>query len=426
MKRRILILSGTQLSVNPRVVKEADTLSEAGHSVEVVGGLFDRNFAEREKAIHESKAWEYKKIVDASSDSFGGKLKWFSLRARRRLAREGHARFGIESSRQLGYLAPEMLDYAIQRDADLTIVHNAAAIWVGSELIRRGRRVAVDMEDWYSEDLTSDEKLHFPADALRRYERDALRGSAFSTTTSKCMSDAIAQAYQCEPPAVVYNSFPFKDRNSIDGERRDRRESTLPSICWFSQVIGPRRGLELLMDSLHLITVPCEVHLRGSVDEKYSRALLARAPESMRDRIIFHPQVPHDELLSRIAEHDIGLAADIPHSTSRALTVTNKILLYLLAGIPVAASDTDGHREVAGLAAGSVFLYSNESSADCASALTRLLTDASLGSLARERAVEAARDVFSWEQSAEVLKSGVETALLAPVGQRRILRDYVS
>ena len=426
MKRRILILSGTQLSVNPRVVKEADTLSDAGYSVEVVGGLFDRNFADRERAIHESKGWDYKKIVDASSDSAGEKLKWFFLRGRRRLAREAHARFGIESSRQLGYLAPEMLDYALERDADLTIVHNAAAVWVGLELIRRGKRVAVDMEDWYSEDLTSEERIHFPGDALRRHEREALRGAAFSTTTSKCMSDAIAEAYQCDPPAVVYNSFPLGDRSLIDGERRDRGESALPSICWFSQVIGPRRGLELLMDSLHMITVPCEVHLRGSVDAKYKQELLARAPESMQDKIVFHSQVPHDALLSRIAEHDIGLAADIPHSRSRALTVTNKILLYLLAGIPIAASDTEGHREVAGQAAEAVFLYSTESAADCANALTRLLADAGLRLLARAKAVEAARQVFSWERSGEVLTSAVESALLAPRGQRRILRDYGS
>ena len=67
MKRRVLILSGTQLSANPRVVKEANALSEAGHSVEVVGGLFDSGLDERERAIHETKPWHYKKLVDASS-----------------------------------------------------------------------------------------------------------------------------------------------------------------------------------------------------------------------------------------------------------------------------------------------------------------------------------------------------------------------
>ncbi|MFN2601764.1 MAG: glycosyltransferase [Gemmatimonadaceae bacterium] len=416
MKRRVLILSGTQLSVNPRVVKEANALTEAGHSVEVAGGLFDSSLAERERSIHENRPWGYKRLVDASSHVSSDRVKWFWLRARRRLSREAYARLKIESSRQLGYLAPEMLAYALERDADLTIVHNAAALWVGTQLIRRGKRVAVDMEDWYSEDLTPEEKKHFPVDAQKVYEAEALRGAVFSATTSRCLSDALAQAYECEAPAVVYNAFPWNDRDTIDGVNRDRVDATIPSICWFSQVIGPRRGLELLMDALHMVDVRGEVHLRGSVNQSFKREMLARAPESWRGRIYFHAQVPHEELLSRVAEHDIGLASDIPHTRSRALTITNKLLLYLLAGVPVAASDTDGQREAAALAGEAVCLYSGTNAAECASVLSNLLSEPALRARARDRALEAARSIFSWERSAAVVVSGVERALLARVG----------
>jgi glycosyltransferase involved in cell wall biosynthesis len=426
VKRRVLILSGMQLSANPRVVKEANALSEAGHSVEVVGGLFDGSLAERERALHESKRWDYKRLADASSHDSRDRIKWFWLRARRRISREAYARLKIENSRQLGYLAPEMLAYAVERDADLTIVHNAAALWVGTQLIRRGKRVAVDMEDWYSEDLTPEEKKHFPVDAQKAYEAEALRGAVFSTTTSSCMSDALAEAYDCQAPAVVYNSFPWSDRDTIDGLNRDRVDTTIPSICWFSQVIGPRRGLELLMDALHMVNVPCEVHLRGTVSQSYKREMLARAPEAWRDRIYFHAQVAHRELLSRIAEHDIGLASDIPHTRSRALTITNKLLFYLLAGVPVAASDTDGQREAAALAGEAVLLYSGTNAPECASVLSRLLSDPALRARARAQALEAARGIFSWERSAAVLVSGVEKALLAQVDQSLILRAYGS
>jgi len=44
-------------------------------------------------------------------------------------------------------------------------------------------------------------------------------------------------------------------------------------------------------------------------------------------------------LLSRIAEHDIGFAGEMKHCRSRDLTVTNKILQYLLAGIAVVAGN---------------------------------------------------------------------------------------
>jgi glycosyltransferase involved in cell wall biosynthesis len=134
--------------------------------------------------------------------------------------------------------------------------------------------------------------------------------------------------------------------------------------------------------------------------------------------------VAHAELLSRIAEHDIGLASEVPHTRSRALTITNKILLYLLAGVAVVASDTEGQKEVAGAAKDAVFLYSRDSAADYAKVLDRLLSDAMLRSRARKDAVDAAKNSFSWRHSAGVLVAGVENGLLAPLGQSRILRRY--
>ena len=77
------------------------------------------------------------------------------------------------------------------------------------------------------------------------------------------MSEALSAAYGCEPPKVVYNSFPWADRASIDGQHLDRRELSVPSVHWFSQVIGPKRGLETLIDALPNIHVRCEIHLRG-------------------------------------------------------------------------------------------------------------------------------------------------------------------
>jgi glycosyltransferase involved in cell wall biosynthesis len=406
--RRILILSGTQLSANPRVVKEADTLSDAGYGVEVVGGLFQPEMADRERPLYESKRWTYTSLVDAKSHSRRERLKWLRLRIRRRVWREIHGRLGIANPRELGYLAPEMLAYALESHSDLTIVHNPASTWVGDQLIKHGRSVAVDMEDWYSEDLTPEERIHFPAGALRQYEREALRGAVFSMTTSRSMSQALSAAYGCEPPRVVYNSFPLEYRDSIDGQRRDRVNPALPSVCWFSQVVGPLRGLETLIEALPTVEMPCEVHLRGTTSAEYCEQLLRPLSEEWRNRIYFHPQVPHAELISRIAEHDIGLATEVPHSASRRLTITNKLPLYLLAGLPVVASDTDGQREAADLAPGAVFLFGAGKASELADQLNRLLSDPALRATATENAITATREVFSWERSAGVLLSEVE------------------
>ncbi len=417
---RVLILSGLQLSTNPRVVKEADTLATAGYDVEVVGVALDPQLVARDKQLFDGKQWRYTTLLDASSHELRDRYRWAQARTRMRVLYEVHRRFGVSSPRRLGYAASEMRRYALRHPADLTIVHNPQGLWVGVELLRHGRKIAVDFEDWYSEDLLPQDRSGYTAELLRRLEAIVLRGAAYSSTTSRRLSEALASSYQCVPPVVLYNSFSWAERASIDGEARDRVDPGLPSVCWFSQVVGPGRGLEALMDALPSVNVPFEIHLRGNARPAYRDALLTRAPQVWRDRIHFHDQVPHAELLSRLAEHDLALAGELPDCRSRALTITNKVLQYLLAGVPVLASDTEGQREVAERANGAVALFAAGDSESLAAAIDRMLSNPELLREAREKAALAAERHFCWERAAPMLLDQVRRALPTGVVTERV------
>lgn len=408
---RITIVSGIQLSTNPRVVKEADTLSAAGYEVEVIGAKLERRLADRDRLLFSGKPWSYTVLFDAASPALSDRLRLLGARARLRFWRDVHAGLGIANPRQLGIAGPEMLKYCLAHPADLYIVHNPQGVWVGAELLRRGRSVAVDIEDWYSENLVPGDRREYPAGELRGWEGTMLRGAAYSTTTSHRLSEALARSYDCPPPAVVYNSFPWIERDAMDGRTLEREDPGMPSLCWFSQVIGPRRGLETLVDALPDVSIPFEIHLRGNCGDDYRELLLARAPEAWRSRMHFHSQVPHAELISRIAEHDIGLAVESPYCLNRQLTVTNKILTYLLAGVAVLASDTEGQKEVAAMSDGAVTTFEADSPSDLASALNRILSDRAQLRAARGKALVAAERYFCWERSAPVLLEQVRCAL---------------
>jgi glycosyltransferase involved in cell wall biosynthesis len=152
----------------------------------------------------------------------------------------------------------------------------------------------------------------------------------------------------------------------------DRR---FPSIYWFSQTLGNGRRLEDLIAALPLLKHEAEIHLRGKPVSGFEKWLSYRTPEAWRGRIMVHGLVSNAELLSRISEHDIGFAGETPLIRSRDLTVTNKILFYLLAGLAVVASETGGQREVASQAPSGVFLYRPGD----ASALARVLMYSRLG-----------------------------------------------
>jgi glycosyltransferase involved in cell wall biosynthesis len=228
------------------------------------------------------------------------------------------------------------------------------------------------------------------------------------------MSEALASTYGCPPPAVIYNAFPWADRDSIDGRMKDRSIRQVPSIHWYSQMIGRGRGLEDLLAALPHVKHEVEIHLRGMPVLGFDDWLSARVPQKWRHRVFVHSLVPNDELLSRISEHDIGFAGEMKFSMSRNLTVTNKILHYLLAGLAVVASDTVGQQEVASRAHGAVLLYPSGDAPALAAQINRLLASPELLERTKACALLAARETFCWEQQEKTLLGSAVRAVGEP------------
>jgi glycosyltransferase involved in cell wall biosynthesis len=282
-------------------------------------------------------------------------------------------------------------------------------MWVARELAREGRRVGLDMEDWFSEDLPAEARRERPLRLLRSLERTLLQESAHRTCTSYAMAKTLSNTYDCAPPEVIYNAFPRQGRKSIDGLSKDRADRSVPSLHWFSQSIGPGRGLEELFAALPLLRREVEVHLRGRIDEAGKAWLRSMTPEQWRDRVFFHGLVPNDELCSRIAEHDIGLALERNEPRNKDLTISNKMLQYLTAGIPVVASGTAGQRDVATEAPGAVRLFAPGDAKDLAAALNAWLCPEALKQ-AKAAAIKAGETAFCWERFHPVLVKSVQRA----------------
>ncbi|NUN63522.1 glycosyltransferase family 4 protein [Pseudanabaena biceps] len=340
---KILILIGGHLCNAPRPCKEADALTNQGYEVTIGGVWFHPEYIERDRLLILNKKWKFKAIVDFQPNKIVN--NWI-FRMRSRFAREIFRRFGIFSPDLLGYGAKEMLKYAKKAKADLTIVHSEGGLWVGSHLLDNGFRIGVDFEDWFSEDLLPEARADRPIKQLKILEKKLINECSYCLTTSNAMSEAMALAYKSKTPTVIYNTFPWEERSQLDNKICDRQNLDIPSIHWFSQTIGQGRGLEILFQALAHINQPIEIHLRGNYPESSRRWLEPQISPEWRDRLFIHPTVPNNELLSRIAEHDIGLALEVSDIPSRNLTITNKFFQYLQAGLAIIATDTKGQSEI--------------------------------------------------------------------------------
>ncbi len=403
---RILIISNGPLCRNPRVVKEASTLGRAGHDVTV---LTVRNHAPSETHDLEllRDAPYRRETVDMLPGFGASRSTVFCRRLRLWASRKTPSIFKNYISGALGPTAA-LLSHARRLSSDLVIVHNEAPHWVGTQLIKDGRRVCADLEDWHSEDLLPRDSVRRPLGLIRNVERTLLHHAAHTTTTSHALADAIHTRYGGRRPHVIGNAFPLQSdpRTGAPGEP--------PVFFWFSQTLGPGRGLELFFAAWKLTKRPSRVVLLGEVHGDYAQRLLGRLPAERRAHVSFRPLVSPAELPSVIARHDIGLALEQSFIVNRNLTITNKIIQYLNAGLAVVASDTAGQREVLAHAPDAGIIVETHETTRFATALDALLADRTALQHRQRAARQLAEQTYCWEREGPHLTELVTRTLTTP------------
>jgi glycosyltransferase involved in cell wall biosynthesis len=160
------------------------------------------------------------------------------------------------------------------------------------------------------------------------------------------------------------------------------------------------------------VRAPVVLHVRGLLSPEIKTQLTLLAQNAgVKDRVVFHGLVSPGELLAAAAEHDVGLCLEIPTPLNRDICLTNKIFLYLLAGIAVIASRTRGQSELLAKCPDAGFLYDSGNIEQLALIIERLACEPELLARAKASALAAARDRWNWEQESQYLVASVDNLL---------------
>lgn len=402
MSKRILILTASHLCRNPRVLKEATTLGHAGYDVTVMSVSSHQRFEAMDRELMVGLPFQRKTIDYAATDR-RTRLANFIQRSGTWGARLLCSHLKLELAQSLGP-ASALLKFARTHPADLTIVHTEIPIWAAEHLVRDGRKIAVDIEDWYSEDLMYVDRRSRPLRLLRRAENFVLHRSAYAAATSQSMATALAESYGCPKPIVIHNTFPLQPQSRLDRPPGDQP----PAFIWFSQTIGPGRGLELFFAAWLRTRNRSRVYLLGDQRPGYRERLLARVPEARRPDVSFLPLVSPEALPLKLAEFDLGLALEPQWPRNRDVTISNKIFQYMNAGLALVTTDTAGQSEVMRAAPQSGLLVEAHETTRNAAALDTLLGDRVLLRSCQVASRAAATTKFCWEVDARLLLETVE------------------
>ena len=418
---RVVIVTANHIAGNPRVVKEADALSAAGMRVHVIfPQRTTGDLCRYDEQLLAEKSWRW---VAVSVPQREKNLISWGIAAAKQTANQAVPRsfrsFGTIAERGVSRLSPLLIQEALAIPADLYIGHYPEGLAAaGLAAKAHSGMLGFDAEDFHIGEAT-DPRVKATADAIqRRY----LPRCSYVTAASAGIAAAVTDRYQISTPTTIYNTFPWVERSHLDGIARDRVGSSL-SLYWYSQTVGMDRGIQDAIRAAALVRGSVQLHIRGTITESVRMGLLSLAAECrVADRVFFHDQVSPAELLSRTAEHDIGLALEQGTSVNRAICTTNKLFYYLLAGLAVAATAVEGQVAVLGQHTEAAALYPPGNYRALADVLDHWLADRTLVERAKAAALECARTRWNWERDSQRLVEVVER-VIRDKGRSVVARD---
>ena len=424
MKSRICIVTAGYMASTPRVVREADALAAAGFDVRVA---FTQGPIEKLRKFDDdllrTRPWRTS-IFRWSDRTSGERFAFHKTRLRHHLAKSlpvSSWRISGIIERAEGRVYPELAALAAAEPADLFIGHYPDGLAAAAHAAKRhNARLGYDVEDLYPDCFTLTAQTKKARARILGLEYRYVHRCSHVSAVSRPVAEAFAVRFNRELPVVVHNCHPWSDRQELDGRVLQRKGPAI-SLYWFSQTVGLNRGIQDAIRAAGLLNVPIQIHLQGTADDEIVRELRWLATEcSPKTSLHFHGPVRPVELLSRAAEHDIGLALETDETLNRRLAVTNKQFLYLIAGIAIAASDIPGQRSIMETCPAAGVMYRPGDFRQLAAQLQMWIKDPGKLTAAKTASLEAARTRWNWEHESEQLVATVTRLLSNERGHQRI------
>jgi len=264
LPRKICIITPGTIANNPRVVKEAEALSEAGYRVHLVYTRHIDYLVERDNIIlNEHPAWTADYLDWASSKFRSKTAKLFSGIKRKLVG------LLVKTNLYPDKLASILINRfyywqlrkAIASKADLYIAHYPDSLGVAFQAAKVNNALfAYDAEDYHRGEDLPQEILKI----IQKSEDFLLPSSNYISASSPLIAKEYLRLYTKVPVVTIENMFPVKNQPVFQ-----KSVHTTFKFFWFSQKIGSNRGLEEFISILgNIHNKDVQLSLLGNVSDE--------------------------------------------------------------------------------------------------------------------------------------------------------------
>lgn len=336
--KKILFVTTSSLSTNPRLVKEIKYFSSIGCQIKVVAfqlGNWGDQLDDRLKAELNVEVI----YLDATRKSI---LNWLYYSLKNKLSRKMYS--NGSTLKQAAYASNKraiQILHALKKvkdTADFIFAHNLGALYPSYIFSKQTKaKLIFDVEDYHpGENIGEDSKNEI--ERRERLMKELLPNIHAVTYASPLIKAEVEKLLhkKLDNSQVINNSFFQKEFNSYKGE-----ESQKLRFVWFSQFVSFGRGLEPFLEAADQFSEEIEIELIGELDGQFNEELLKH-----RKYITTKAPMDQKELHGYIGKFHIGLALELNTADlNRQICLTNKIFAYAQAGLYIFATDTPAQIE---------------------------------------------------------------------------------
>lgn len=402
--KRIVIITTAQPSTNPRMVKEYLALKQAGYQVKVLYSYAVPWALAADKQLFSEYQLDQSDFQLVGGSPVSDSFSYLQTRVTKKIADKYLKKSLFALSRTSYYL----LKAAKSVPADLYIAHTLGALPAAVAAGRKHRaKVGFDAEDFHRGEMTMGRSLFEKNSAV---EEAYFPHLDFFTAASPMITEQYSRLFPKVPGICINNYFPSRFLNP----KREANDSPELKLWWFSQKIGPGRGLDEVIKAIGLTkNRNIILTLLGNVTEEMKKSLFEWVAAAGMDagQITILPPVPEHQLFVEARKYDIGFAVETGASDNLKYCLANKIFTYLLAGNAIVFSDTPAQKAFLEQHPGIGTAYSRLDTSALADILSAYANDRDLLFRHQRGALLCAKEVCNWERESQILVDWVAQQL---------------